>query len=585
VTDNGLDFEAIARGRATATEAIVDSGALKRLIVAGPGTGKTYTFKQALSKAIRDSGAAGKGLALTFIRNLVADLAEALSDVADVFTFHGFCKHQMHRHGVAGLQEGWDYYPALIEVMAADLHLLGRKGISKDDIERSLHDLDDSEGVISDALKVGNYYNAVSHTDLVKRVLTHFTDNEDAIPSYPLIVVDEYQDFSLLETSFLRLLATKSKVLIAGDDDQALYAFKNASSKYIRELYADDDHENFDLPYCSRCPQVIVDAVNDVIAAAKANGNLEGRIDKPFECYLPDKEAVSEAHPKIMYAQCTVQSKKAPYPGRYIAERIAAIPAEDIRESKEGGYPTVLVIGDRPFGPAVYEVVKEQFPQAEMRKAPSSLMSPLDGYRRLAADAGSRLGWRIITLCFDFDGRDNIIREALEVGNDLAPPLPDEYREEHLEIAELVRRLLDSEALTSEQETQLEGAVGMKMADIKESLAVVEEDEDPVPEDEEAEEASEDAPTIRFTSLIASKGLSAAHVFIVGFNNGFFPRDPNAITNDEICKLLVALSRTRVECHVVSCRHFGTQWLDESTFADWIRPHLEPVEIDKTYFA
>jgi hypothetical protein len=129
---------------------------------------------------------------------------------------------------------------------------------------------------------------------------------------------------------------------------------------------------------------VIVDAVNDVIAAARANGNLEGRIDKPFECYLPDKLAVSEAHPKIISAQCTVQSKKAPYPGRYIAERIAAIPAVDIRESKEGGYPTVLVIGDRPFGPAVYEVVKERFPQAEMRKAPSSLMSPLDG------TAGSR---------------------------------------------------------------------------------------------------------------------------------------------------------------------------------------------------
>jgi hypothetical protein len=64
----------------------------------------------------------------------------------------------MHRHAVAGLQEGWDYYPALIEVMAADLHLLGRKSISKDDIERCLHDLDDSDGVITDALKLGNYY-------------------------------------------------------------------------------------------------------------------------------------------------------------------------------------------------------------------------------------------------------------------------------------------------------------------------------------------------------------------------------------------------------------------------------------------
>jgi hypothetical protein len=191
----------------------------------------------------------------------------------------------MHRHAVAGLQEGWDYYPALIEVMAADLHLLGRKGISKDDIERRLHDLVDSDGVITDALKLGNHYNAVSHTDLVHRVLTHLTDNEDAIPSYPLVAVDEYQDFSLLETSFLRLLAEKSKVMVAGDDDQALYAFKNASSRYIRELHGDDVHENFDLPYCSRCPQVIVDAVNDVIAAARANGNL-CPTPRPAHCRL-----------------------------------------------------------------------------------------------------------------------------------------------------------------------------------------------------------------------------------------------------------------------------------------------------------
>jgi superfamily I DNA/RNA helicase len=269
-------LQEIAEERAAASEAIVNSDSEKRLIVAGPGTGKTHTFKQALAKAITDSSSAEKGLALTFIRNLVEELSEALSDVADVFTFHGFCKHQMHRHPVAGLQEGWDYYPGLIEVMAADLELLGRKGIKKADIEQRLHDLDGKDGILGEALAVGNYYNAVSHTDLVHRVLTHLTENEDAIPSYPLIVVDEYQDFSLLETTFLALLATRSKVLIAGDDDQALYDFKNASSRYIRELYADDTYENFDLPYCSRCTAVIVDAVTDVVAAAKANGNLEG---------------------------------------------------------------------------------------------------------------------------------------------------------------------------------------------------------------------------------------------------------------------------------------------------------------------
>ena len=70
----------------------------------------------------------------------------------------------MHRHPVAGLREGWDYYPALIEVMAADLELLGHKGIKKDDIEQRLHDLDEADGILGAALAVGNYYNAVSHT-------------------------------------------------------------------------------------------------------------------------------------------------------------------------------------------------------------------------------------------------------------------------------------------------------------------------------------------------------------------------------------------------------------------------------------
>jgi hypothetical protein len=522
---------------------------------------------------------------LTFIRNLVADLDEALSDVADVFTFHGFCKHLMHRHPVAGLTEGWDYYPGLLEVIAADLKLLGRKSVSKDEVERSLHALDDPDRLVTDALALGNYYNAVSHTDLVHRVLTHVREHDDAIPTYPLIVVDEYQDFSLLETSFLALLATKSKVLIAGDDDQALYDFKGASSRYIRELHADEDYANFELPYCSRCPAVIVDAVNDVIAAAQANGNLDSRLEKEFKCYLPDKGATSAEHPKIIYAQCSVQMKKAPYPGLYIAECIEAIPAEVIEESKADGYPTVLVIGDNPFSGAAFAVVKERFPQAQMKKGQTSLMTALDGYRRLAVDANSRLGWRIITLFFGFEGCDDLVRRALESGHDLAPELPQEYCDEHLGIAELVRRLLEGEELSAEDLKALLAALKINTAEIKARLALAAEDDEPLDGEEEGEEPPEDEPTILFTTLVGAKGLSASYVFVVGFNNGFFPRDPGAILDDEVCKLLVALSRTRVECHIVSCWRFGAVRLQESAFADWLRAHLEARGIDKTHFA
>lgn len=577
----------MAQQRTAASERIVKSDAVKRLIVAGPGTGKTYTFEQALLQTLADADAVDKGLALTFIRNLVADLSDALSDVADVFTFHGFCKHLMHRHAVAGLREGWDYYPGLSEIVEADLQLLGWKGIKTLEIDGFLHNLDDSSGVVTRVVDLGNYYNAVSHTDLVHRVLTHFNEHSDAIPTYPLIVVDEYQDFSLLETSFLSLLASRSKVLIAGDDDQALYDFKNASSRFIRQLYADDEYENFELPFCSRCPAVIVEAVNDMIAVAKRNGNLQGRLDKSFRCYLPDKQAVSEAHPKIIHAKCSVQTKKAPYAGRYIAEQIAAIPIEDIQESKKKGYPTVLVIGDKPFKGAVYEVVKERFPWAELKSRPSSLMAALDGYRRIAIDPDSSLGWRIITLCFDFKGCNKLVKNVLEAGSELVPALPGDYREHHRKIAQLVFCLREGENLTPAQELELSTAVGMEMAAIKESLAVVDDDkEEPeLSEDSSNQKAGDDEPTILFTSLIGSKGLSASHVFILGFNNGFLPQKPKAITDNEVCKLLVALSRTRIKCHLVSCGHYAAGQLEDSAFAPWIQPHLRTLTVDKTYFA
>lgn len=194
----------ISQKRAAATQAIVDSPADKKLIVAGPGTGKTFTFRQALEVC------GGRGLAITFIRNLVADLREALEDVADVFTFHGFCKYQLHRHPPEGLDANWHYYPPLLELIAYDLALVGGDW-SKDGIERALHTLGDSAGAISEPLRLGSYYNAVSHTDVVYRALRHFTDYPDQLPTYPLIVVDEYQDFSEMETAFIDLLATRSK--------------------------------------------------------------------------------------------------------------------------------------------------------------------------------------------------------------------------------------------------------------------------------------------------------------------------------------------------------------------------------------
>ncbi len=148
-------------------------------------------------------------------------------------------------------------------------------------------------------MAIADYYNAVSFTDLVYRVLRHFEADPDAIPQVPLVVVDEFQDFSPLEVAFIDVSASRSSVLIAGDDDQALYSsFRFTSPAVIRDLAQGGVYELFELPYCSRCTQVVVDAVKDVLRAAVANGHLVGRLDKPFNCYLPEKQEASSTYPR-----------------------------------------------------------------------------------------------------------------------------------------------------------------------------------------------------------------------------------------------------------------------------------------------
>jgi len=64
---------------------ILESNAKKKIIVAGPGTGKTYIFEELLKRTNVKNN-----LVLTFIRRLIEDMKKELTEYADVKTFHEF---------------------------------------------------------------------------------------------------------------------------------------------------------------------------------------------------------------------------------------------------------------------------------------------------------------------------------------------------------------------------------------------------------------------------------------------------------------------------------------------------------------
>ena len=129
------------------------------------------------------------------------------------------------------------------------------------------------------------YYNYYGFADVIHATVKKFEANISKVPSYEQDLIDEFQDFNKLEVSMIDLLGAKSPILLAGDDDQALYEFLKLMQVLITFdlLHGNErpDYASFNLPFCSRCPEVIIDATNDLIRTAKKKGLLNKRINKP----------------------------------------------------------------------------------------------------------------------------------------------------------------------------------------------------------------------------------------------------------------------------------------------------------------
>jgi len=84
-----------------------------------------------------------------------------------------------------------------------------------------------------------------------------------------------------------------------------------------------------------------------------------------------------------VHARCTVQNNRCPFIGKYVEQRIRALPPDEVAESRAKGYPSVLVIGPKEFARPTYRYLSEHLPSVEYRIGSSMTVAPLDGFRRL----------------------------------------------------------------------------------------------------------------------------------------------------------------------------------------------------------
>ena len=525
---------------------IVRSPVAKKIVIGGPGTGKTYLFE----KIVKDKN---KTLTLTFINDLVEDLSLGLYGISTVKTLHSYAQKELGRFTKNKIK----IFPKLSEIIKEDAKVLLGKEI---DFDKLFHNRDDNNPDIGFYKKRKNYYSYYGYSDVIFGIVKMFEKDKDKIPQYEQIIIDEFQDFNKLEVDLIELLAEKSSILLAGDDDQAIYEdLKNASPEHIRQRFSNKDYgySPFILPYCSRCPRVIVEGVKDIIDTAKKKGFLKNRINKTFEYFENEsKNRISDENLKIIY--CQKFNSQIPH---YIQEQLKSIAIAKRRKF------SVLIISPlrKQAQTIAAELKKRGFKNVEfVEKKYTKKATLLDGLKILLEDKDNNLGWRIVSRNNLSDEDFNILIKKTDA--DTTIKIKDNVsgfcKAEVKKCLKILKAIKNGNKVDKEELEYLFKNIEINPFDLVKDLLI---------EDIDDSKKDKISPGLRkipikTTTIQSSKGLSSDYIFITHFDDRYFikNKDKKIISDQEICNFIVSLARTKIRVFLISSIK------ERPTFLEWI---------------
>ena len=554
-SQNADKFIKVKEERSKHVETILASKSKTKVVVAGPGTGKTYLF----GKILEDKKNA---LTLTFINSLVEDLSLELCGISEVKTLHSYARSILSQITGKRLK----IFSKLTSIIKEDAEILISQEVN---YARIFNERDETVKNLLDFYKKRRqYYNFYGFSDIIYTAVLYFESSNDKIPAYDQIVVDEFQDFNRLEVDLIDLLAEKSPILLTGDDDQALYQFKSSSNQYIRERYSqiDQSYEPYNLPYCTRCTRVVVDATNDLITSAKNNGFLKRRIEKPFIYFdHPDKDKISERYPKVGYAQ--VYAKQIPW---FIETKIAEM-AKDVKDKF-----SVLIIS--PYKKQTKSIgislKTKGLQNIDYEVKDDTAVTIMDGFKLLIEDKQDNLGWRIVLkfLCSTDEFNELLKTTDSSPDRNIIEIVSTNQKKRIKKLISILNYVKKNKTINDEDFEDFLRTIQIDSKDIAKSYLRREIESNIQPS---GIPAIRKIP-IKATTIQSSKGLSGDLVFITHFDDQYFIQndDKTKISDQDICNFLVSLSRTKKKLYLVSSTH------ENPIFFDWISK--DRLEIIKT---
>ena len=265
------------------------------LIIAGAGSGKTRMITYRIAHMLEQGIAQSNILALTFTNKAATEMAERVRQLTrsplpklTTSTFHAFGV-QVLRSKIdhLGFDHNFTIYDqadksAMIKGIVRDLHIplesidlyelsnlfsaikTGRTSWSNEN--RSYEKIYEEYNLHLKA------YNAVDFDDLITLPIKLFETFPGVLQAYrdryTYIMVDEFQDTSLVQYRLLNLLASESRnICVVGDDDQSIYSWRGASYENIVRFERDfPEVKEIMLEQNYRSTGNILHAANTVIA-------------------------------------------------------------------------------------------------------------------------------------------------------------------------------------------------------------------------------------------------------------------------------------------------------------------------------
>src|SRR3989344_4031066 len=577
---DALDDNGRTEYRNQNASAIAQHEAVKFLIVSGPGTGKSHLFLNRINHWYQQDAQA-KVFVTSFVRKLVADLQndidgdtqltnEQKSDII-ASTLHKFARSIVEKnHGTTE----WGFQPHFRiigqfwkDVMWGDVlafyPALDRGVYTWKKFEEQLHNADfdesaDWQGLKETYFKLCQFYNAAGFSDLILRAKDALAENADLNESN-YFIIDEYQDFNSSEDALINQLVSNPKgLLVVGDDEQVLYEkLKSGKPTLIRNLYRNNDYANGMLPFCGRSSFHITKSAGHFIQQNREAECIE-------KIYLPIK--TTDDKPKVQVIACATAPTAVDYIEKFVTDNKTAI---DERKNKlaEGEEKDAFLLILTPakevnfYGESkkkIAKIVAED--QAENRYFSEDYYKILS-YYSLANNPQNNFTFRKILYYEDIAEAKvhELIEGAIQNGQNLCD-IDSEEIKISLQKCNEIKTIVEATGATTEGKIEsIASHISITdKARLKEDIARKSINQEEVTEIEHKEEEEAELEeievnkmgAIELLTIVGSKGLSADHVIIIGFDNV----NMSWITKNAF---YVAMTRARKSLHILTALKSG----------------------------